>query len=52
MKTNEEARTREGGLRFFVWFLRALSHPIFTPEADERRFLAGLPTAMFVIIFL
>ena len=52
MKTNEEPRMREGGLRFFDWFLRALSHPIWTPEADEWRFLAGLPITMYVIIFL
>ena len=52
MKTNEEPQMRDGGLRSFVWFLRALSHPVFTPEADERRFLTGLPIAIYVIIFL
>lgn len=52
MKTNEEPRMREGRLRFFGWLLRALSHPVFAPEADERRFLAGLPIAIFVTIFL
>jgi hypothetical protein len=51
MKTNEEPRMRAGGLRFVGWLLRAFAHPIFTPEADERRFLAGLPIALFVIIF-
>jgi hypothetical protein len=52
MKTNEVSRMKDGGMRFLSWFLRTLSHPIFTPEEDERRFLSGLPIAMFVIIFL
>ena len=50
MITNEEPRKRESGLRFFGWFLRALSCPIWTPEADEREFLVGLPIAIFFII--
>jgi hypothetical protein len=52
MKTNEEPQMRAGGRRFLGWFLRALSHPLFTPEADERRFLAGLPIAMIVTLVL
>lgn len=32
--------------------LRVLSHPLFTPEADEKRFLAGLPVAMLIAILL
>ena len=50
MKTNEEPRTRKQiGLR---WFAGGLLHPIFSPEADERRFLAGLPIALVVVLVL
>ena len=52
MKANEEHRIRAGVIHFLGRFLRAPLHPVFHEEADERRFLAGLPIAMFVIIFL
>ena len=39
-------------MHFLVCFLRALSHPIWTPEADERRFLVGLPVTLILILFL
>jgi hypothetical protein len=32
--------------------LRALSTPLFTPEFDEKRFLAGLPVTIAVVLFL
>ena len=52
MRSIQEPRMRESGFRFFGWFLRAFSHPLFTPEADEKRFLAGLPIAMIVTVVL
>ena len=52
MKTNERLQMKEGGLRFLGRCLRVLVRPVWTPEADERRFLAGLPIVMFLIIFL
>lgn len=52
MKTNQEPRSRAGALHFFGRFLRAPLHQVFHEEADERRFLAGLPLAVFVALFL
>ena len=43
---------RTGGLSFIKRFAGALLYPIFREEADERRFLAGLPVAMFATLFL
>ena len=32
--------------------LKVLNHPVCTPEADEKRLLAGLPFVQFLILFL
>lgn len=45
MKTSAESG-------FLLRSMRALVHPVWTPEADERRFLVGLPIVTFLIIFL
>ena len=43
----------EGGQQsFFLRLLGFLLHSFWTPERDEKRFLAGLPIAMFLILFL
>jgi len=43
---------RERRLPFFLRLLRVLSHPLWTPELDEKRFLIGLPVTLFLILFL
>ncbi len=42
----------QGGLRFCGRFSRSLSRGVWTPDADETRFLAGLPIALFILVFL
>jgi len=37
-------------LHFCGKCLRVLIHPVWTPEADERRFLAPLPIVMFCLM--
>jgi hypothetical protein len=52
MKTNEEPPMREGRLRFILRLLRLPLHPVWTPEPDEKRFLAGISITLVLILFL
>jgi hypothetical protein len=52
MNTNQEPSMREGRLRFFLRLLRIPLHPVWTPEPDEKRFLAVIPMTLVLILFL
>jgi hypothetical protein len=52
MKSSNEPPMREGRPPFFLRCLRRLSQPLWTPEPDEKRFLAGLPVTLLLILFL
>ena len=43
---------REGRLPFVPRLLGLLSHPLWTPGPNEKRFLAGLPITLLIILFL
>lgn len=52
MKTNKMPSTREHRLPLVLRLLGMLSHPLWTPGPAEKRFLAGLPITLFLILFL
>jgi hypothetical protein len=52
MKMIQKPPIKEGPLPRFLQFLGVLSRPLWTPEPDEKRFLAGLPIALVLILFL
>jgi hypothetical protein len=52
MKTIQKPPVKEGRLPGFVRLLGILSHPLWTPEPDEKRFLVGLPITLVLILIL
>jgi hypothetical protein len=52
MDTRKRPLTAESRQPLLFWLLRLLSHSLWTPEPDEKRFLAGLPIAMFLVPLL
>ena len=52
MKTIQNTSLKEGRLLGFVRLLSFLSHPLWTPKPDEKRFLVGLPATLILILIL
>ena len=52
MKPNQTTPTGGGRPPFLFRFQGFLFHSLWTPERDEKRFLAGLPMAVFLILVL
>ena len=52
MKTNNTSPMVAGGQPFFVRFLRLFLRPLWTPEADEKRFLKWQMIGLVLILCL
>jgi hypothetical protein len=52
MKMMQKPPVKEGWLPSFLRLLGVLSRPLWTPEADEKRFLVGLPITLVFILIL
>ena len=52
MNTSKRPQPLEGHQSLLFRLNRLLSHSLWAPEPDEKRFLAGLPIAVFLVPFL